>query len=179
MPNWLDLFSVILCCSCQKRFMWLLLTYFFFIDSFPVTQLCVSSYRAITYYQSSGRMRHKMQGMLSLPTAWKDTHAHTDRNRYKFTYVRTSSACFLSWPLPDRFAATGCTVKVRPLDSHHSSPSSQHQTTWTFTTTKVRKRLWSFYSCLSFGLLFYFEVLSFICSCICVVSFDRNWPEWF
>ncbi|TKS83016.1 Serine/threonine-protein phosphatase 2B catalytic subunit alpha isoform [Collichthys lucidus] len=29
--------------------------------SFPVTQLCASFYRAITYYQSSERMKHKMQ----------------------------------------------------------------------------------------------------------------------
>lgn len=37
-----------------------------FIYSFSVIQLCASSYRAITYYQLSERMKHKMQGMLPL-----------------------------------------------------------------------------------------------------------------
>lgn len=33
---------------------------------FPVTQLCVSSYRAITYYQSSEHTKHKTRGTCSI-----------------------------------------------------------------------------------------------------------------
>lgn len=36
---------------------------------FPVTQLCASSYRAITYYQSSGPTKRRMQGRSSIPDA--------------------------------------------------------------------------------------------------------------
>lgn len=112
--------------------------YFFF----PVTQLSVSSYRAITYYQSSGRMKHKMQGMLFPQHTWKDTHTNSNRCIFTYTVLRTSSLPFLFFIfLPQ---ATGCTVKVRPLDSHPSLPSSLHPTTWMFTTTKVSKPIFLF-----------------------------------
>lgn len=69
---------------------------------FPVIQLCVSSYRAITYYQSSERMKHKMQGMLSLQHTSKDKHTHTNKNRYIFTYIRKKLSLFSvftsTWP---------------------------------------------------------------------------------
>lgn len=91
-------------------------------------------------------------------------HTHTNNNRYIFTY--TENMLCLLLPPPDRFEATGCTVKVRPLDSHRSSPSSQHQTTWMFTTTKVRELV------VSFKPIFIFTSCHF--TCISVISFCLN-----
>lgn len=109
-----------------------------FAYSFPVILLYVSSYRAIIYYQLFEPMKHKMPGMLSSPH--RKTYLHKQKSIFK-----CKICLFLSLPLLDCPAATGCTVKVRPLGSRPSLPSSQHQTTWMFTTTKVRKSLFILY----------------------------------
>lgn len=112
-----------------------------FVFSFPVIQLYVSSYRAITYYQLFEHTKHKMLGM---------SPPHKSQ-KYIHIYIYKNMLClfFLSLPPLDHLEATGCTVKVRPLDSRPSLPSSRHQTTWMFTTTKVRNCLCSFFTNLS------------------------------
>lgn len=68
-----------------------------FIDSFPVIQLYASSSRAITYYQLSERMKHRMLGMLSLQHTKEDTHCtHTNKNRNKCIYICKNRICLFS-----------------------------------------------------------------------------------
>lgn len=107
-------------------------------------------------------------------------HTHTNNNRYIFTYTKNMLCLLL--PPPDRFEATGCTVKARPLDSHRSSPSSQHQTTWMFTTTKVRELVVSFKPIFSFYILpfhLYFCHFFLLESVSYVFLNHRNGHEWY
>ena len=113
----------------------------------PAIRRCVSSYRAIISYQSSEHMKHRTQGRSS----------SNNKNPSSCTLSRST---FFSFPqlLPDLLEVTGCIVKVRPRDSRLSSPSSLHQTTWMFTTTKVRI------------ILFQIVVsLRGLCVCVCVL----------
>lgn len=76
----------------QKHCQWHLRILLF---SFPVTRLCASSYRAITYYQSSERTKHKMQGMLSIQHTWKETNIPTRTTTDTVLHIlRTCSALF-------------------------------------------------------------------------------------
>lgn len=105
-----------------------------------------------------------------------------------FTYIRTSSAFFLSLPPPDHLEATECTAKVRQLDSHLSLPSSQHQTTWMFTTTKVRKSLYSFCGHLWFSFQLHLQFCQFLLGSVIIFLQSNsvlfclshwNVPEWY
>lgn len=101
-----------------------------------------SSYPAVCEFLQSNNLlsiirAHEAQdaGYVFHPTC-KDTHVPTQTIYIYLHRLRTHSA--FSFCPPGCFEATGCTAKVRPLDSLRSSPSSQHRTTWMFTTTKVR-----------------------------------------
>ena len=102
--------------SCQRLYAWLNWKAFsslnpLFISSFPVTQPCVSSYRAITYYQLSERMKHKMQGTLYMQHTWKYTdttlHAYLHTLRTRPFFVLTSTWLLWSYRMYRKSQTTG------------------------------------------------------------------------
>lgn len=114
------------------------------------------SYPAVCEFLQSNNLlsiirAHEAQDAGYVTTQLSRAHKHRTNPRLQYSF-------FVSLPLRDHLEATGCIVKVRPLDSRPSLPSSQHRTTWMFTTTKVRNSLWIFYTHL-WGLI--------CCSVIC------------